>query len=218
MGVKETVKNRCVIIAGGDCSIENFDLINDRDYVIAADSGLAFCIKYGIDPDIVVGDFDSFEGDIPEGTETVKLPVKKDDTDLLYAARTGLDKGFSDFVVIGGYGSRADQSFAMLQTLKFLAREKNVRGVRAVCVGFDIYVFSDSGITFTPERDVTFSVFSLGDRAEGVFVSGGEYCLTDAAVTDTFPIGVSNRAEKGRPVVISVKKGTLAVFVLKNVM
>lgn len=192
--------------------------LKDDDYIIAADSGLYSCIKFGIIPDLAVGDFDSYTDTFPEGLKRVKLPVHKDDTDLLYAVKTGISQGFKDYIIIGGYGSRADQSFAMLQTLKYLATEGCAESIRAVCVGFDICVFSDSVFMFTPEKDITFSVFSLSDKSEGVFINGGEYGLDDASVSDTFPIGVSNRAVEGKEVTVSVKHGTLAVYILKEQM
>ena len=50
--------HECYIIGAGDFFGLN-ELPDDSDYVIAADAGLNHCRKYGIIPDLVLGDFDS---------------------------------------------------------------------------------------------------------------------------------------------------------------
>ncbi len=120
--LKQEVKNRCVIIAGGDFDAAERSVITPDDYVIAADSGYAVCIEYDIMPDLIVGDFDSFKGNLPDGIETIHLPTHKDDTDLLFAARCAADKGYRSVAILGGYGSRPDQNFAMYETLLWLRK------------------------------------------------------------------------------------------------
>jgi thiamine pyrophosphokinase len=55
------------------------------------------------------------------------------------------------------------------------------------------------------------SVFAHGDFARGVTLKGLKYPLTDAEVSSTFPIGVSN-AFTGVKSEVSVQKGTLIVL------
>ena len=40
------MKNRCVIVAGGDC--KDLSVINENDFLIAADSGLNVLLKNNI--------------------------------------------------------------------------------------------------------------------------------------------------------------------------
>ena len=58
------------------------------DYIVAADGGLEHTRKLGIQPDEILGDFDSL-GYIPEDSRV--FPVEKDDTDAMLAARRGLE-------------------------------------------------------------------------------------------------------------------------------
>ena len=83
------MKRRCVIVAGGECTESDIKVISDNDYVIAADSGLNALMRYELLPELAVGDFDSYSGELPHGIDVITLPVQKDDSDLLYAARIG---------------------------------------------------------------------------------------------------------------------------------
>lgn len=56
------------------------------------------------------------------------------------------------------------------------------------------------------------SVFCQGDRAEGVTLTGLAYPLSDAALTDDFPLGVSNRRLDGQRATVAVRRGTLLIL------
>lgn len=58
--------NRCVIFGGGEISDQRYarNLINPQDYIVCADSGYSYCTQLGIVPQLVVGDFDSYRGDV----------------------------------------------------------------------------------------------------------------------------------------------------------
>ena len=67
-------------------------VIPQGSFVIAADEGYALLASRGVVPDLTVGDFDSL-GFVPQTTEIVRHPVRKDDTDMLLAVREGLRRG-----------------------------------------------------------------------------------------------------------------------------
>ena len=210
------MKNRCVIVAGGDCSAAELKCIADTDYIIAADSGLRILLDSGVKPDLIVGDFDSFKGDLPNNIETIKLPTKKDDTDLLFAARTGVEKGFDSFLILGGYGSRPDQNFAMYSTLLWLVnRGKDIKA-KSVSKGFTVAVVKESELQLLVETDEYLSVFAIGGEACGVCIKGADYELNDATLTPDFPVGVSNCSSLGAEVCVSVRSGSLLIFKLKK--
>ena len=105
-----------------------------EDYVIAADRGYDSLMAYGVVPDLAVGDFDSL-GYQPDHPNVIQLPVEKDDTDMVYALRKGLELGYRRFVLLGGVGGRLEHTLANLQLLDwltgqggqgFLAGEKTV--------------------------------------------------------------------------------------------
>ena len=54
---------RCLIIAGGDYA----PIRPGRgDFILACDRGYAWCKQEGIVPDLILGDFDSYTGALPE--------------------------------------------------------------------------------------------------------------------------------------------------------
>ena len=75
----------CAIISGGDFS--PLDGIDEADFVIACDRGFEYAQRGGIKPNLLLGDFDSYSGALPEDTEILLLPVEKDDTDTMSAIR-----------------------------------------------------------------------------------------------------------------------------------
>jgi len=179
---------------------------NSGDLVIAADAG--YRQLGGIKPDYVVGDFDSL-GYEPEGERILRHPAEKDDTDTLLAVKLGLSLGYSAFVLLGGVGGRLDHTLANIQTLAYL----HARGAKACLVGKDetITILEGGTLRFRAGLSGVVSVFAYGERATGVYERGLQYPLTDARLTDDFPLGVSN-AFTGAPAEISVEHGRLLVL------
>lgn len=64
---------RCVIISGSpDTSVEEIKtLCTDDDFIVCADSGYTFARKAGLNPDLIIGDFDSLEEELPTDTEEI---------------------------------------------------------------------------------------------------------------------------------------------------
>ena len=89
------------------------------DYVIAADRGFDSLAAYGVTPDLAVGDFDSL-GHRPNHPNVIQLPPEKDDTDMLFALRKGLELGYRRFVLLGGVGGRLEHTLGNLQLLDWL--------------------------------------------------------------------------------------------------
>ena len=195
----------CVIVA----SMPEKDLfIPDGSYVIAADKGVLQLRAKGVEPDLVVGDFDSL-GYVPEARELVRHPVEKDDTDMMLAVREGLRRGFREYILYGGLGGRLDHTLANLQTLGFLA----AHGARGLLYGEGtaVTLLQNGAMRFPASVQGTFSVFCFGDKAAGVTETGLYYPLENASLTNTFPLGVSNAfCEKDSS--ISVKKGKLLLL------
>ena len=108
---------KCVIFAGLPAAPELHGWWADADYVIAADAGYENACRVGVEPDLLLGDYDSAPR--PEaGAKTVFLPAEKDDTDTYYAARKALELGATDVVIVGGLGgARLDHTLAALNVM-----------------------------------------------------------------------------------------------------
>ncbi len=168
---------------------------------IAADGGLRHTQALGLNPDVILGDFDSL-GYVPDDSRV--FPVEKDDTDAMLAVRVGLDRGCGFFLFYGAMdGPRLDHTIANFQTLAHLA----THGARGVLIGRDYIatVLSGEAIRFPAEATGIVSLFCLGASAE-VTIQGLHYPLDRGTLTPDFPLGVSNHFA-GREATITVHNG-----------
>lgn len=179
---------------------------NKQDYVIAADKGLDNLKKFGIKPDVIIGDFDSL-GFVPSGENIKRLPVEKDDTDVGFAVNYAFELGYKEFFIYGAIGGLLDHTVANLQLSAYISS----KGGKSVFVGDDVFVTSITNDTLKISNGKgRLSVFALSDKAEGVFLSGLKYPLENAVIENTFPIGVSNEFTD-KSAKITVKNGTLLI-------
>ncbi len=210
------MKNSCVIVAGGDCDISSLENECIDKYVIAADSGFYHCQDASVTPNLLIGDFDSYSGQLPQNIETIKLPVQKDDTDLMFAVRCACERKFDEILIIGGYGSRPDQNMAMFQTLSWLSHNAPQTLFFAKCIGFEVFAISNGSRVFKSCEHRYLSVFSFDGIAKGVTIKGAEYELDNATISSSYPVGVSNVAIEDT--FVSVKDGTLLIMLVdKNI-
>lgn len=201
----------CLIVSGGEYApLEN----NDKyDCVIACDRGYENALKMGLKPDLVIGDFDSCGKAVEDGIQIQKLSPIKDDTDTISAVKYALKEGYKNITVCCAFGGRFDHSYANVQTALYILEH----GVRPVICGSgtELYAIHNGSIRISKKEGCYLSVFSASDKCEGVSISGTAYELSDAALTNSYPLGVSNEwtADEAQ---ISVKSGTLVVVISKN--
>ena len=185
------------------------EAIQPGDFVIAADGGWRVCRELDITPDLLLGDFDSL-GEVPDFGHILRLPVEKDDTDMVRAVKEGLAKGEKEFHLLGGMGGqRSDHTVANMQTLAYLA----AHGAKGWLYGDGERYTAICGpdtLTLTSRDSGILSVFCLGADAAGVTIRGAQYELENAALTAFFPLGVSNHFV-GKAVRVSVDSGCLLI-------
>ena len=197
---------KCIIFCAAECR-GLLQPVGEDDFVIAADGGLSHTQKFGIQPDEILGDFDSL-GYVPEDSRV--FPVEKDDTDAMLAVRRGLDLGYGEFLLYGSLdGPRLDHTIANFQTLQFLCDN----GANGYLIGNDyiVTVVKNGSLRFHETAQGTVSVFCLGSDAGGVDLRGLHYPLENGTLTAGFPLGVSNHFT-GREAEILVKQGSLLVI------
>lgn len=91
------VVKRAVIFGGAPVSMADLPAeLPPYALCVCADAGLRAAQQLGIQPDFVVGDFDSL-GSVPAGGNVVTYPAEKDDTDLLLAARYAVRRGVGNW-------------------------------------------------------------------------------------------------------------------------
>ena len=122
-----------LILAGGNLSLpflENVIKEHAGATIIAADRGLEACMKLQIEPDYVIGDFDSLDEQVKDAfladrRNVTKLNPIKDDTDSEAALHLAFEKTKGDIFLLGGTGTRLDHVLGNIQSL-YLALEKGV--------------------------------------------------------------------------------------------
>ena len=80
---------RCVIFTAGDQhGIEKHEIgLRHDDFVICCDAGYRLAQRLGVRPDLLLGDFDSYTGALPEDIPVQRYIRDKDDTDTVIAVR-----------------------------------------------------------------------------------------------------------------------------------
>jgi len=196
----------CVIFGAGDFNGLQHELRHD-DFVIAADAGWYHCREAGLTPDLLLGDFDSMPH-VPEFEHICRVPVRKDDTDMMLAIKEGLARGQTQFHIYGGMGGeRTDHTLANLQGLLYLAHH----GATGWLYGKkERYTALCKGEITLPGQKGIFSLLCMGQTVRGISIRGGDYPLTDAELTPEFPLGVSNHFV-GNDVKISLAEGDLVI-------
>jgi len=209
---------KCIVIGAGDLTVGQVN-VGEEDLVIAVDGGINYCAVLEIEPDILIGDFDSVNEAQREAILQMKeaapervvvLKPEKDDTDMLAALRLGLEKGYDYFLIYGGCGGRMEHTIANIQCLLYL---KNHGAVGYLMDGSGmVFVMKNEEVKLRDNLEGYFSLFCLGKEAKGVTIRGMKYELTDFVMTNDFPIGVSNEFI-GKEATISVKDGELVGIV-----
>ena len=204
---------KCGIVGGAD--INNYEyiktLISKDDYIIYCDSGLKHMDKLGLKPSLIVGDFDSHDNPHMD-VETIVLPVVKDDTDTVYAAKEGVKRGFEDFVLIGVIGGRLDHSLANVSILLYL----RANGRRAQIIDdYSVMKIVGSETEYIPDKYSYFSLVNITGKAEGITIKNAKYEIQNAVITTDYQYGVSNEITPGKVAEVSVSDGELLLIMVR---
>lgn len=197
------MKKICYIVGAGEDFGLDF-IPGAEDLLIAADGGYRAVLAAGLQPQVVIGDFDSL-GAAPEGMEVVTLPTVKDVTDTWAAIRLGMERGYRRFFLYGCTGGRFDHTLANVQTVADVAGRgmecrlySETQVITGICGGT---------VHFGAEHKGFISVFSHTDRCGGVTIRGMKYTLENAELTNSYPLGVSNEFI-GQPGSVTIGSGT----------
>ena len=184
----------------------------------AADGGLSFCMKEGIEPGLWVGDADSLGSfgitleDAAKAFPSLDLsPCSsvKDDSDMWLGTEKLISEGIRKIYVFGGLGgTRWEHTVANMQLMYGFIQ----KGIRIVMVSEESCSFmltGDQAVSFGEEEDGFLSVFAFASEAE-VSVKGLFYEFEGRLSPDK-PLGLSNEFN-GRGGEITVSCGTVLII------
>ncbi|MGL4737335.1 MAG: thiamine diphosphokinase [Cellulosilyticaceae bacterium] len=183
------------------------------DYVICADNGMKHARQLGIQPNLILGDFDSCDQEdlaYFEAKQVMiqRVPAMKDETDTELAIDTALLMGATEIDVFGGVGSRIDHSLGNIHLLK-----------KTLAKGVKMWLYSSHNQITLIDHEIilqgavgqTISLLPLTLEVSGVTTQGLLYEVEDTTFVLGRPIGVSNEMTASEAS-ISVSEGLLLVI------
>jgi len=206
---------KIIIISGGNPPSLEFltKEITDDTFIIGADSGANCLFDYNIEPDLLVGDFDSIDkaafNYFKKGKCTIDIyPTEKDFTDTEIATQKALCMKPKEIVFLGCTGSRIDHLLGNIGMLKICLEN----GVNA-CIkdeNNDIRLISAS-TSLSGAVGQIFSLQSYGDEIIGLTIEGAKYPLNNYNLKIGQSITISNEFAVPK-VLIKFKFGTLMII------
>ena len=215
----EIKSGNCIIMGAGDLTVGSIPYNTEQDFLIAADGGLMYCGVLELEPDLIIGDFDSLDEGYREALnqiiakspdKVITLPVEKDDTDMLAAVKFGLAKGYRNFRLYGANGGRLEHTIANIQLLKFL-KEQNAVGYIMDGQGM-ILLAQNETLRFRDSMEGYINIFAYSEKACGVTIRGLKYELENAELSHAIPLGISNEFV-GNAAEVTVEDGTLLIII-----
>lgn len=212
---------RCIIITGYITGNPK-KLFSPRknDFIICADQGYYYASLAKIKPNLLIGDFDSLNIDLPDDINIVHHPSEKDDTDTMLCLKYALEKDFDEILILGGIGGRIDHTIANIQAMAYTVDhwENNDRYQKIISMIDDknrIILLKNNSVTIKGKMGQLLSIASFTNESKKVTTQGLNWNLKEANMSNTFPLGVSNYFVDSKAVV-SVGDGTLLIILSQD--
>lgn len=206
------MQNTCLILLSYmECVTPGMaqELAESADYIIAADGGQNRAREFGLQPDCVIGDFDSTTLNEDFDCLYITYPAEKDLTDTEAALTHALEKGCRNVILLGGMGGRLDHTMGNIGLLdKYYSSFDHMEFIDGKN---RMELLKNSGRTL--KRDARYKYFglvSLNAEASGIDIRGAKYELTGASLERASTLGVSNEFSEDT-VEICVREGTLLI-------
>lgn len=167
------------------------------DTVIAVDGGLEAMERLKLEPDVVVGDFDTVRPEVLEqyrakkGIAWEQHKPEKDETDTELALNTAMELGCSDLVVLGATGGRMDHAIGNIHLLYACL----LKGVHACMVDEKNRISILNGKTVFHADHVWgkyISFLPLTENVRKITLEGFKYPLFEKDITIGTSLCISN--------------------------
>lgn len=210
-----------IVVTGGALDegfLKEFCESHPSAYIIGVDRGISALKSIEIEPDYVVGDFDSAPAYVRDmyvdKDNALMLEPEKDYTDTHVALQLAINKKPQSIFILGAIGSRMDHTMANIGLLKYCVKHQvdafildgnnRIRMIDKCC-----------RIEASKSYGRYISCIPFSDTVTGVTLEGFKYPLYNATMIKEDSIGISNelREEEGR---ISIDRGYLLVMETKD--
>jgi thiamine pyrophosphokinase len=204
------------VFAGGEFSVAHvpFDEVTDRDQFICVDRGVEHCLAAGLQPTLLIGDFDSVGAGVLDQIQLAEVPrhdypSKKAASDLELAMQMLADDPPDSVVILGVSGGRTDH---MLFNWMLPALRRWPFSLLLIDGTTRCHVLQQQtvcAVYATPGQ--TISLLAM-ERVTGVSTEGLQYALDGATLEVGSTLGLSN-VVVSEQVRVSLQHGTLLVLV-----
>jgi thiamine pyrophosphokinase len=187
-------------------------LLQSGDLVVAADGGYHNALSAGVKPHTVIGDMDSVSASKLEdaertGTQIIRLPKEKDETDLELAIRYTLEKQATEIIVIGAQGGRLDQTLGNISLLASVPTGVDIR----LDDGHEEVILVDHLLVIAGKPGDVVSLIPWGTPVTGIRTEGLRYPLHGETLLPHKSRGISNEM-MGQKASIDISEGKLIVI------
>ncbi|WP_234569508.1 thiamine diphosphokinase [Rhodohalobacter sp. 614A] len=201
---------KAVILCDGDIPQKRIieREISGSDLFIAADGGAYHAQKLGLQPDVIIGDLDSYK---VTGTETAEVIHDKDQetNDFEKALAHALNRSATEAVVFGATGKRLDHTLKNLSVLlQFDASFNSI----LLMDDYAVMKMIHSPFKESFEPGTILSLFPLSGKVEGITTKGLKYPLKNEDLENGVRDGSSNESIE-KTVEIEFKKGDLLLLI-----
>jgi thiamine pyrophosphokinase len=182
-------------------------------FVVAADDGATTALRFGLRPDVVIGDLDSLAPATlaqlrARGTPIDIFPRDKDATDGQLAVERALQVDPRELLLLGFLGGpRLDQALANVLLLSRVAARTFLLDAQNEAV----LLCPGQAHTWQPEAGEVISLLPLGGDADGVHTTGLRWPLSGGRLLFGDTRGVSNAAVAHTASVRLLNSGRLLV-------
>ena len=189
---------------------------NSFDNIIAVDKGLEILDECKIQPNYIIGDFDSINKEIINkynNKNIIKLNPEKDFTDTHMAIKLALEIKSSYIVILGAIGTRIDHTIANIHVLKE-CMEQQIE-CKIINENNKIELINKQHILYLNNKYRYVSLIPLTTKVEGVTLKGFKYPLINATLKIGESIGISNEQIE-KKAIIELKNGILILIQSKD--
>lgn len=209
-----------LIVSGGEIIPQQlYDITKNRDcYVIGVDGANDTLMELNIEPDLIIGDFDSCNETVKDkflsSSKTKLLNPVKDLTDTHAAVLEAIKLKPEFITIIGATGKRLDHFMGNLALLKLCLDY----GIKAEILDkHNRITMIDKQMIINKKNQYGkyVSLIPFSDEVTGITLTGFAYGLSNATMIKADTIGISNeiREEEG---FITIKTGYLMVMETKD--
>ena len=210
---------RVAIVTNGDLGeVDRLkDILPNFDFVICCDGGIRHLKVLDLEPDLIIGDFDSADPSLLDqyrwkGVSIKTFPAVKNETDTELAATEAVSMAADQVVLLGALGSRWDHSYANVMVLVKLAS----MGIDAMILHSHNQIrVSNQKFQLSAKSGQILSLLPLGENVIIESTKGLQYPICNQKLPLDTPYGISNIFTEENAE-IHVKSGWLAAILSQD--